>query len=132
MLHLDLKTALQLVDDTIKREGADKIYRAPIDSVTEMDGPCLYVHPDESVASGFTPGCIVGHVLVDFGVAPKNLRAVREIANLAAVLKQAGIIAIEGDALNYLALLQWEQDSGVQWGTANQTARRRVGLGDAE
>lgn len=85
---------------------------------------CLYVHrTDEGHLVG---GCIVGQAALKVGVPIEKLREF-DSYNEGAVGSAFTEFSISPEVLNWLTVVQQRQDNGNTWGSAVDTADRRVG-----
>lgn len=122
-------TALKLLDLQVQKKGADYVYKGGV------AGSCYYVHgvvgpqgkdempgllSPESESGLPEPGCIVGHVLADYGV-PLSELAQHEMQN--PTREGAWSFWLSPEAAVLLQVAQRKQDNGRPWGEANRAAR---------
>jgi hypothetical protein len=104
---MDIGTALDLIAAAVNRLGAGFVYEPVwVDDYRYLT--CLYAHDG-------APDCIVGHVLADAGVSPRELEAMRDDG--IDDLYRAGRlpIALTIGALAVLHAAQQSQDRGCTW-----------------
>lgn len=128
MKHLDLETAIKLSDEAIAKMGESFVYEDENGNTPSFHSgvACQYIHDKEGDK---TPGCIVGHVMVAFGIDPDDIIPHENDSsnNLLEQLGEIGILTYDNTAKSYLRSLQSNQDEGKTWGEARKYARERLG-----
>lgn len=112
MPKLTMELANELLDKAIADRGADYVYE-PDENAAKL-GQCNYVHGDQ-------PGCIVGHVLHQFGVSLETLKQ-SEGASARSVLSRVAPFTNKY-VRDLLADVQDYQDNGYSWGESVRRAR---------
>lgn len=113
--------ALAALRAAVEAKGEDYTYVNRHGEPASPDVSCYYTHP--TADGGWEPGCIVGHVLVGWGVSLDDLRA-HEGDGAGGVCTHLGIpIAVA----QTLSLAQQEQDAGGTWGEALRQAESGIG-----
>jgi hypothetical protein len=104
---MDIGTALDLLAAAVGRRGADFVYQ-PVWVDDRRYLTCLYAHDG-------APDCIVGQVLAEAGVRPRELEAMRDDG--IDDLYRAGRLPIDltFGALAVLHAAQRSQDRGCPW-----------------
>lgn len=123
-ITLTVEQALAALDAAVADKGADFRYRA------SWAVGCRYFHGSE-------PGCIVGHVLHQYGVGRDDLCGLWDSAVGAEVdmnvsygirsLRVAGLLDIDDRTESVLTSAQDAQDCGETWGEAVQNAKDVAG-----
>lgn len=112
--------ALALVSDAVNEKGSDFVYTA------NPGTGCTYVDRDHEGTA--VPGCLVGHALINLGVAIDTFEELEINVNCGAAiaiseLTLAGVLDGTTDkARDFLAEAQSEQDSHLPWGQAVKRA----------
>lgn len=105
---LTLDRAKELAQEVVTEFGAD--YKYPIEHKRD-DGlklSCVYVHDGK-------PSCLVGQILYRHGVSLESL-AQYEFSGAGVMTYQ--VTEAENDAVAFLDVMQYYQDSGQTWGNA--------------
>lgn len=111
--ELTLEKAIELLDNAIAERGADHVY------VPDVAGSsCFYVHGDK-------PGCIIGHVLHQFGIPLSELKKV-EGKRAALAVDELDIRTEKYLVSQFLDHVQRAQDNGSPWGDAVRYARQSL------
>ncbi len=134
MIKLNLANVTAHAMGAMEERGFDFVYEKPV--VNSMGG-CLYVHGTEiwdedglvqevEDEQQWTPGCLVGKILVDVGVPIAELkkRDGNGSDTLLAALKEDGVLDYTEPAAAFLSDVQTEQDHGTEWGKAIMDALR--------
>lgn len=112
----------QALDDIVEEHGRDFVYE---DEFGNRGGQCMYVHTRNPPSP--EPGCLHGQVLARLGVSLDQL-ADYEGTGIYSVLLDG--LAVEDDELAYAAEdSQGKQDSGENWGTAQDIFHRVLSTG---
>ena len=122
---------LPALEKVVREKGADYVYEAP------DEGECMYAEYDWS-STGYPyvgPSCVVGHVLIDLGLTPRDLRRLDDIEGVGVVVSAARLnVALHERGYVFsrkaLALLGWAQtvqDDGGTWGHALEAAVDHAG-----
>ncbi len=126
MRLITLEDARQAAEAAVARKGEDYVYE-------KHDKSCIYVTYDkaydelaeEYVISEGTqaPSCLVGHMLIDsWGVDPELFAPSGGTENIEnnmpvdEVIHYTSSLEFTPEALNYMTLLQQQQDLGEAWG----------------
>jgi len=115
---------LASLERAVEKKGADYVYTLPngtrageVDPDTNILAGCLYVHGNE-------PGCIVGHVLHDWGVSLDQLRSYEQDTAETVIqhlMASKDIVVDQYDpVVEVLRTVQTYQDNGETWGEAVQ------------
>jgi len=149
MIELSTSDVMWLLKGAIADRGADYEYKPVPDHQGGMD--CVYVHGTEMVlvdqdydgddvveeqATGdLTPGCIVGHVLINAGVPPLTfveLEINRDTGagHALSTLAVHKVISASEEAIDLLTSVQDRQDNRLPWGKAVSQALRSNRIAD--
>lgn len=153
MIELTRQKTIELLRAAVADRGADYVYEKQPDEQGGFD--CQYVHGTEMVLvdqnfdSGYyryeeqatgdlTPGCIVGHVLINAGIHPiefLELEVNRDTGAdvLLGQLAHNGYLSFDPGVDSLLEVAQNNQDQSASWGDAVELAISHTKRGtDAE
>lgn len=121
-MRLTYAKAKELLTEIVAEYGEDYAYTRIDD-----EGPCYYVHRDES--GEFVPGCIVGVLLHKMGFDLEWLMRCTlgpVVSYLYTIRLQRPDFSYEVKAESLLIEVQVRQDRGVPWGQAVREALEMV------
>lgn len=111
-------TAKQLVDSVIKiaEEQPNYVYEPP----ESDEGDCMYFHPETK-----QPSCLIGYALADNGITFDDLDelGIDNAGDDAASVCWKVDASSDTDLVDFLQMVQGDQDYEVPWGEAVRTHR---------
>lgn len=148
--HLDIQTALNILEEAIEDKGSEHVYR----NTNDTNGPsgCVYVLGTKAVVEGHNdwgdpievetntdhmePGCIIGNALIGRGIPMEKfvelgINSETPVDDVISAFETAGLIgSCDFSAIDVLREAQDYQDVGNSWGTAYIKARRAADMYD--
>lgn len=128
MIEVNIDQAIAGVKAIVAEHGYDYVYTKK--RVIEGTAPrCVYVYKGR-------PDCLVGKFLASQGVSISDLERGDTAAFGSAAedvlhdLGKRGIMEVDGETFQFLANLQYDQDSGKTWGEALSRAINVIAADD--